>query len=207
MTTVPARTDSTALASPLRSIRPASTLEVAILQTLPFPKMDGRQAADAAAKLIGCYPSGKPADPQTYVAAVTAVLADYPAEIVRHVTDPRTGLPRHCKFLPTIAELADALEVEMVPYRRQWREERERKERAREREIAARALPDAQAERRVVDGLNKLANELKAAPDPVPPKRRVREPTMPHVSDYGARVLADIAARKERNTEERTESE
>jgi hypothetical protein len=70
-------------------------------------------------RLLGCYPAGKPADPQVYVAAVTAVLANYPNEIVRRVTDPVSGLPSRCKFLPTIAELTEACGELMRPYRQE----------------------------------------------------------------------------------------
>lgn len=36
------------------------------------------------------------------------MLADYEAEVVCRVTDPRTGLPRTHKFLPNPAEVAEA---------------------------------------------------------------------------------------------------
>lgn len=42
--------------------------------------------------------------------AIAATLADYPREVVEHVTDPRTGLPAKLKFLPSVAEVREACE-------------------------------------------------------------------------------------------------
>lgn len=108
---------------------PAATLEAAIRECRPFPKADSRDAADAAATLIACYPNGKPADPKTYIAAIVAVLSQYPIEIVRVVTNPATGIQRKVSFLPSIAEITKALEAEMLPLRNRWREEKERRAR------------------------------------------------------------------------------
>jgi hypothetical protein len=61
-----------------------------------------------AGQLFGCYRRSDAADPLVYVAGAAAVLSEYPAEIVEYVCDPRTGLPRTLKWLPTIAEIAEA---------------------------------------------------------------------------------------------------
>ena len=74
--------------------------------------------------LIGCYPAGKPNDPEIYTAAIASALANYPEEIVKRVTDPRTGIQRKCKFLPSVAEVIEACEEEMRPIRARWRAER-----------------------------------------------------------------------------------
>lgn len=58
--------------------------------------------------MFGCYRKGEANDPDTYVAAITAVLAEYDVETIKHVTDPRTGLPRKTNWLPTIPELDHA---------------------------------------------------------------------------------------------------
>jgi hypothetical protein len=42
--------------------------------------------------------------------AIAATLADYPREVAEHVTDPRSGLPAKCKFLPSVAEVREACE-------------------------------------------------------------------------------------------------
>ena len=126
------------------------------------------------------------------------MLSEYPQEIIARVTDPRTGLARRLRFLPTVAEVADACEVEMVPYRRRWREELKRREDEQERALRARALPDAQAEKRI---LAKLSAELTATADPA--HRKVE---IPAVSEHARRVIVDIARRKAESISHETES-
>jgi hypothetical protein len=67
-------------------------------------------AAKAAAALLGCYRRDDAADPETYATAVAAVLSTYPPEIVKRITDPRTGLAGRSKFLPTVSEIREECE-------------------------------------------------------------------------------------------------
>jgi hypothetical protein len=67
-------------------------------------------AIQRTALLFGCYRKGDANDPEIYTAAIAATLADYPAEVVEYVTDPRTGLPSKLKWLPTVAEVREACE-------------------------------------------------------------------------------------------------
>jgi hypothetical protein len=58
--------------------------------------------------LFGCYRRGDANDPETYVAAISAVLSLYDAELIREVTDPRTGIQtaeKHMTFMPNAGEL------------------------------------------------------------------------------------------------------
>jgi hypothetical protein len=58
--------------------------------------------------LFGCYRRGDANDPETYVSAISAVLAMYDEEIIREVTDPRTGIAaseRYMSFMPNAGEL------------------------------------------------------------------------------------------------------
>jgi len=62
--------------------------------------------------LFACYRKDEAHDPQTYSAAIAAVLGDgYSRSIVEYVTDPRTGLPSRQKFLPTVAEVREACDA------------------------------------------------------------------------------------------------
>jgi hypothetical protein len=63
--------------------------------------------------MFGCYRRDDAHDPDTYAAAISAVLAEYPESVVRYVTDPRTGIPRKLKFLPSVAEVAEACDHEL----------------------------------------------------------------------------------------------
>jgi hypothetical protein len=49
--------------------------------------------------LFGCYRRGDANDPDRYVAAIAAVLTLYDFEIMREVTDPRTGIQTTEKFM------------------------------------------------------------------------------------------------------------
>lgn len=69
-------------------------------------------AMERAILLFGCYRAGEANDPETYTAAIAAVLAQFDAVIVTSVTDPRSGIARRLKFLPTVAEIAELCEEE-----------------------------------------------------------------------------------------------
>lgn len=69
-------------------------------------------AADRAKVLFGCYRRGEANDPERYVASIAAVLACYDAELIREVTDPRTGISTHHdedddfrRFMPNSGQL------------------------------------------------------------------------------------------------------
>ncbi len=72
-------------------------------------------AAARAKLLLGCYRTGEANDPETYVAAITAVLARYPEEVMTSVTHPVSGLPSKKGWLPTIKEVADACDEAVEP--------------------------------------------------------------------------------------------
>ncbi len=57
--------------------------------------------------LCACYRKDEAVNPEVYAAAVEAVLSDYPREVIEYVTDPRTGLPKRCAWLPSIKEVHD----------------------------------------------------------------------------------------------------
>jgi hypothetical protein len=96
--------------------------------------------------LLGCYRRDDAADPETYAAAVAAVLSTYPPDIVKRVTDPRTGLPGKSKFLPTVSEVREECErlamADAASIERQQSIERQLAERKAEEESrAARPRP------------------------------------------------------------------
>ena len=79
----------------------------------PISAEQAQYAAERARVLFGCYRKGDANDPDTYTAAITAVLAEYAPEVMRAVTDPRTGIPRKLSWLPTIKEVSDACDAEV----------------------------------------------------------------------------------------------
>lgn len=58
--------------------------------------------------LFGCYRRADAADPDIYIAAVAVVLSLYDTDLIREVTDPRTGIQtteKHMTFMPNAGEL------------------------------------------------------------------------------------------------------
>lgn len=76
-------------------------------------------AADRARLLLGCYRTGDANDPETYVAAIAAVLARYPEEIITAVTHPVSGIAVEVKWLPSVLEVKEACERAILPIRNQ----------------------------------------------------------------------------------------
>jgi len=60
----------------------------------------------SAKQIYGCYRRDDAADPDTYIAAVAAILSEYPDEVVEYVADPRTGLAKRSPFLPNTHDVA-----------------------------------------------------------------------------------------------------
>lgn len=70
------------------------------------------EAATFAGQLVGYYPAREVNDARTYIAAMTALMAAFPRDFVKRVCNPVTGLPSRLKFLPTLAEVREALDAE-----------------------------------------------------------------------------------------------
>jgi len=65
-------------------------------------------ATERAKMLFGSYRRTDANDPDVYVASIAAVLAMYDTDIIREVTDPRTGVgtsEKHLAFMPNAGEL------------------------------------------------------------------------------------------------------
>jgi hypothetical protein len=68
-------------------------------------------ASKAAQQIIGCYRARDCVDVETYIGALVATLARYPAPLVKMAACIENGIPRKHKFVPTIAEVADHLDA------------------------------------------------------------------------------------------------
>lgn len=112
--------------------------------------------AKCARVLFLAYPSTDYDDPTTAAASYARILEDFSPFVVKHVTDPKTGLQRTCKFPPRISELVsrceyvrDKIEI-LTPSRIDWLK-RDRARIARERE-----------QQRLIDANRPTHEELKA---------------------------------------------
>lgn len=94
--------------------------------------------------MLGCYANARPHDPAIYTAAIAAVLAGYPTEVVMQVTDPReaTCIQRRSKWLPEVAEVAAACDDAMRQIRLAAYLEQQRERDARAAESEARRLAE-----------------------------------------------------------------
>lgn len=77
------------------------------------------------------------------MAAITAVLARYPEQVVTEVTHPATGLPAKKSWLPTVKEVRDACDEINLPIL-----ENEARQNGIAEQLAARQSEDAERERR-----------------------------------------------------------
>ncbi len=95
--------------------------------------------------LLGCFRKGDAADPDTYVAAISVVLANYPDDIVAQVTDPMRGLASRSNFLPNVKEVRDACEAIATDRSRRMQEaihvEKQLRERAEREAEQTRSRP------------------------------------------------------------------
>jgi hypothetical protein len=161
-------------------------------------KCDPRIAGRKAAQLFGCYPRNEANDPETFITASTALLASYPELVVERVCGPVRGLPAKSKFLPAIAEIRAACELEMV-----WHDAVDR--RARDRRHTAQVLeplptPSEESRRRVralADGvLAEIRGRDPRAIDFTPPRSPAEaEAAKRHFEARLAELGADYAAR------------
>ena len=106
-----------------RSVHAAADQLVDLIQasTPTSPEL----AAIKARQLFGCFRKGDANDPDTYAAAIAAVLTRFPPEVVAHVTDPRSGLPSRSNWLPTVHEVRQtcderSCELNAGPTRAAW---------------------------------------------------------------------------------------
>ena len=111
----------------------------------------GPQVLGRARMLLGCYRTGDAADPETYVAAIAAVLSEYPMDVVELVTDPRTGLPSRSTWLPTVAEVRQAADAEI-----DFRSRQERRRAADDEVLRLRKLDEQERERRFRPTIDEL---------------------------------------------------
>ena len=63
--------------------------------------------------IFSAYRADQYSDPEVYKESLKLVLDQYTDDIIIHISDPRTGVQRACKWPPTIAEIVTACEVHM----------------------------------------------------------------------------------------------
>jgi hypothetical protein len=86
---------------------------------LALDQLEGRdtlcsasEAATFAEQLVNFYPAREIHDARTYISGMTAIMASFPSDFAKRVCDPVNGIPSRLKFLPTLAEVKEALTAE-----------------------------------------------------------------------------------------------
>ena len=107
-------------------------------------------ASERARLLFGQYRKGDANDPETYVASIAAILSDYPAETIRYVTDPRSGIAanplsdpetgRVWTGMPDAANVKRACELHYAPTRKLIERQAQARQQLEERDQLA--IPD-----------------------------------------------------------------
>lgn len=95
-------------------------------------------AAERAKVLFGSYRKGDANDPDRYLAAIITVLAGYPEETIRFVTDPRTGVQnKFPDWMPNAPQVKLACEDHYGPVRRAMEQEANERRQLSERKTLA----------------------------------------------------------------------
>lgn len=104
-------------------------------------------ALKAAKQLVGSYAHLKPDQPETFLASIASVLAQYPAGVVQECVDPRRGLARKAEFL-SIAKVVEWCDAKLAHFQA----------------LASyqRRLSEAQPQREFTDEERKAASEFMA---------------------------------------------
>lgn len=89
-----------------------------------------KEAAELVTVLMGCYRRGEVESPEIFVRAAIAMFRTFPFSACRAVVDPVKGLPSKLKWLPSIAEIREALDAEIAPSLRMAERENARRQAA-----------------------------------------------------------------------------
>jgi hypothetical protein len=113
---------------------------------------------------LSSYPSAESFDREGYVKIAIKALAGYPDDLLAYLADPGRGIVRHCKFIPSIAEMCAYMDEEW--HRRQKRAEQDQREQLRALP-APEPLVDEETRARIVKEFDDLRRHLHANRDPM----------------------------------------
>lgn len=86
------------------------------LQKMLDQRMSLSEALDATGRIVGCYPHTGDAG-ESYIGALADVLQAYPKSVAEACADRVRGIPRECKFLPTVSDIVAWCEKKTEPLR------------------------------------------------------------------------------------------
>src|SRR5262245_33345313 len=140
------------------------------LAALSSPMMLPSKALETAKRLIGNFPRARPQNPDQYIAAIGAVLAQYPSAVAEECADPRHGIAKTFKYeVPNVADVVEWCDARMKSHEL-WATWKPRPP----------ALPEPaphtpEMAEKVLAFLRGLADRLRVAPDPFKEVMKPRE--------------------------------
>ena len=78
-------------------------------------------AADKCARLLGQFRRNDADDPETFVVALTAIMAQYPVPVLDAICSPTEGLSTKGSFVPSLFEIREACNETMRLMIARWR--------------------------------------------------------------------------------------
>jgi hypothetical protein len=166
------------------------------LSSKPTPSPQSVNAAVATDRLFAWCLMPDVGDPEVYLAGVTAILGEYPVEVMNALSDPRMG-SRVLKDYPTISQIRQACEVLNEPIARE-------EERAHYKRLAEETLkqfpprpPRTSKEQQRIDEKIRAWRRSHGIPETGLPRRTSQARELPHIPPERMRaVLADCDARR-----------
>lgn len=164
---------------------------LAVLHQTPklLEPMGNAEAPKCAKILVGSYPKREANDPAIYARAITSVFAEVPLDVGKAAVDHIT---RHCKFLPTRAEVHEACQ-RLVDERhmaaRVARMHIAEEERRREEAERQASLPSPEERAAHIERLRREKPELFVGIDRARARERGKQTTL---GDSASRVLSDL---------------
>jgi len=145
------------------------------------------------ATIFACYRKDEAHNPDMYAAAVTAVLSDFPRDVIDYVIDPRTGILGTLKFLPTVAEIKEACEYAHNRILQQQERERRTQKQLADRDADRIDDPDRAARRKIIADawLNRAdprAQELSGQKPKKPPTQQEIDALLNNAHDVGRSI-------------------
>ena len=95
-----------------QSARPQTGLSRPLSKESLQSRLDQASCLLRAKTIFGCYRRDEAHDPEMFVAALAAILGDYPAIVVDYIADPRTGvLSEFPMGLPNVGQIRELCET------------------------------------------------------------------------------------------------
>lgn len=115
------------------------------------------EAIEAVEAIIRCYPHGGNNVADGYIGALATTLGNYPRQVARACSNPKTGIVKTAKFLPTVAEVVKWCDEVTEPL---WR--MAKREENLVKQIADRELQNPEMREKLQETMNEFVGAMKS---------------------------------------------